>query len=238
MNLHPCSQSGNALWFILLAVALLGFLTAIVSRTSSSVEQSGSVEQARIKAAALIRYTTSIQAAVQQMTINGGVSENDLDFKALGGPYDNPACTEDRCDVFSMEGGGISYRPAAEVLVAPGFTGAWVVSGSNRIGEQGCDTADVRCNELLLLLPGVPEQTCLQVNALQDVDNPSEAPPRQNGVLLTPAFSGTFSAVNPNIIGGSNATNESSQLKGKSTGCLYDFGAGNHTVFYQVLIAR
>ena len=42
------NESGNALWFILIAIALLAALTVVVTRSSDTVEQSGDVERQRI----------------------------------------------------------------------------------------------------------------------------------------------------------------------------------------------
>ncbi len=229
---------GNALLFVLMAVALLGILTAVISRTSTSVEQTGNVEQARVKAAALLRYTQGLEVAIQQMVTNGGTSESVLEFAALGEGYDNPNCAEEKCDPFKLGGGGMAYRNAADILAIPGFTGKWAVSGQNRVYQMGCNDESESCNDLLLVIKDIPKMLCLEINRLGDTDNPGGDAPRQNGIILETPYTGTFSQLHAHIIGGPDANNESPQLQGKSSGCAYDFTNTKSYVFYQVLLAR
>lgn len=236
---RPCntsktdSESGNILWFLLLTVALLAMLTFIVSRNSGTVNQSGRAEQDRIRASSLLRYTKLIETAVQKMVLNDGISENDLDFIALGAAHDNTNCASAYCEVFNVEGGGVDYQSAADILGDESFTYNWHISTGNRVGGMGCDDASANCKELLLLLEGVPESLCLQVNKILDIINPSGALPQQNAVDVGPEYTGSFTANAANeYIGGTNATNEAPQVRGQQAGCVYEFGGGSNTVFY------
>ena len=233
------NDTGNALWFILIGVALLGFLTALMSRNSGSVDQAGDIEQARIKAAALLRFAKSVENTVQTMMMNG-VSENDLDFVAIGAAHDNTNCTDSACEVFHVKGGGIKYRSPAAVLGDSNHTESWHVSTENRVYQFGCDTANNRCTELLLFAKDIPKAVCLQVNKIQNITNPSGDAPRQLEILEGAAYTGAYSTtINAVSLGGTNATDEAPQVKGKSAGCVFEFGSGqNNYFFYQVLIAR
>ena len=64
-------QKGNALWFILIIVVLFGALSAALSRNTGKVNQAGDIEQARVRATAILRYTTSVETSVQKMMIEG-----------------------------------------------------------------------------------------------------------------------------------------------------------------------
>ncbi len=233
------NQNGNALWFILLAVALLGFLAGAVSRNSSSVNQSGSVEQARIKASALLRYSKSVETAVQQMMLNG-ISENDLDFVAINAAHDNSNCSDAECEVFDIKGGGIQYRSVANILSDSSHSDIWHVSTENRVYQFGCDDADNGCTELLLLAKNIPKAICLQINKIQGITNPSNDAPRQSEILEGSEFTGSYSStINSVSIGGTNTTNEAPQVKGKEAGCVYEFGSSQNIYhFYQVLVSR
>ena len=233
------NQHGNAIWFILLAVALLGFLTSVVSRSSSSVNQSGSVEQARIKASSILRFSKSIEKTVQQMILNG-VSENDLDFLAISAAHDNTNCTTTECEVFNVEGGGIAYETPAGLLNDSTFTNIWHVSTGNQVYQFGCDTVNNSCTELLLLVEDIPKDVCLEINKIQGIANPSGDAPQQRWLLTGAAFTGPYSTtINADQIGGTDAINEAPQLKGKAAGCFYEFGSGSPKYnFYQILIAR
>ncbi len=227
------SESGNILWFLLLTVALLGMLTFIVSRNSGTVNQSGRTEQDRIRASSLLRYTKSIEIAVQKMTLNDGISENDLDFIAISAGHDNTNCSISSCEVFHVEGGGVDYQSAADILGDSSFVNNWHISTGNRIGGMGCDDASANCKELLLLLEDVPDSICLQVNKILNITNPSDALPQQNEVDVGVEYTGSFTANTANeYIGGTNATNESPQVRGQQAGCVYEFGSGQNNVFY------
>ncbi|MDH5722867.1 MAG: hypothetical protein OEY94_06065, partial [Alphaproteobacteria bacterium] len=234
------SESGNILWFLLLTIALLGMLTFIVSRNSGTVNQSGRVEQDRIRASSLLRYTKSIEIAVQRMVLNEGISESDLDFVAISAGHDNTNCNTTSCEVFNVQGGGVDYRSAADILGDTGFANNWHISSGNRVGGMGCDDASANCKDLLLLLEDVPESICLQVNKILNITNPSGALPQQFEVDVGPAYTGSFSTNAANeYIGGANALNESPQVRRQQAGCIYEFGTAQNNVFYyHVLLPR
>lgn len=237
---HLSNQAGNAIWFILLAVALLGFLTALISRSGSNVNQTGDFERDRIKAAALLRYAQSIQNTVQTMMLKG-VSENDLDFIAIdAATYDNPNCNDTYCNVFHVEGGGIPYQSASDILKLSGYSDDWRVVTGNRLYQFGCDDVSASCTDLLLLAPDIPQDICIAINRIQDIENPSDDAPRQIDVSDDTEYTGAFPNVEPNaLIGGTNVSNEAPQVRGKAAGCVYVFGGGANTYhFYQGLIIR
>ncbi len=233
------SQKGNVLWFILITIALFGALAAVLSRNSSSVNQTGNVEKARITAAALLRNAKSIENAVQRMILNG-ISESDLDFVAISPSHDNVNCSSAECEVFNVAGGGIAYKSPAKIIGDASYSGNWIVSTQNLVYQQGCDALNSGCSELLLLAADIPKSVCLQVNAIQKITNPSGDAPQQQEILDGETFTGTYSStINSRLIGGTDAVNEAPQLNGKSAGCLFEFGSGqNKYYFYQVLLAR
>lgn len=232
-------ESGNALLFILLVVALLGFLTAVISRNTSSVDQAGDIEQARIKASSLLQYTQSIETAIQNMMLQG-MSVNDLDFVRIGAAYNNTNCTESLCEVFNVEGGGIPYRSPAEVLGNSSINSNWHISTANRVHEFGCDTNNSSCTELLLILSDIPKTICLQINKIQGIDNPSGDAPKQNTVTEGDAYDGTFQSSGLNLfeIGGTDTSNEAPEVYGKQAGCVHEFRSEDRYQFYHVLVAR
>ncbi len=232
------NQSGNALWFILLAVALFGILTATVSSNMSQVEQTGSKEQNRIKALALIRYAKEIEAGVQRMYLNG-VSENDLDFVQMNATYNNPNCNSDECDVFAVSGGGVQLRAPEDILGNAASSTDWQLTDDNRVYRLGCDEHSFDCTELLLLIKHIPTAICLEVNSALGIENPSGDAPQMIGIQEGAGFTGAYNAANSYILGGPNVTQEAPQLSGKSTGCFYEYGGGqNQYFFYQVLTER
>ncbi len=233
------NQRGNVLWLILLTVALLAFLTGVISRGSSSVDQTGGVEQARIKASSILRFSKSVENTVQEMMMKG-ISENDLDFVAINASHDNTNCSSSSCEVFNVEGGGLSYQSVSDLLSDSSHSDDWFVSTKNLIYQFGCDTANNGCTELLLITANLPKAVCLQINKIQGITNPSGDAPRVLELTYGSEFTGSYdSAVNTTIIGGTDAVNEAPQVAGKSAACVFEFGGGQDTYqFYQVLIPR
>ena len=226
-------QKGNALWFILIIVVLFGALSAALSRNTGKVNQAGDIEQARVRATAILRYTTSVQTAIEKMMLQG-LSENSLSFKALGSDYENGYCTDESCEVFSTAGGGIPHRNLAS-LISDKTASSWIVSAQNFVYLAGCNDANSTCTDLLMIAPDIPEDICLQVNAVQRITNPDGLPPQMSAILTDIAFDGTFTPAINNAMLGGNGSSEATEAQGKSAACV-DVG-GTYT-FYQLLLAR
>ncbi len=237
LQAHP--ESGNVIWLILIAIALLGFLTAMITKSGSSVNQTGSFEQNRVKAAALIRYGKSVQNAVTQMILNG-VSENDLDFDAINASYNNANCPDETCEVFNVAGGGIPYKSAATIINIPNYSRDWEVVIGNSLYGFGCDDNDISCTELLMLASEISKDMCLAINNILGIDNPNGDAPRQQDITQGTHYTGSFSTIATiNVLGGTDATNESPQVFGKEAGCIYEFGSSqNKYHFFQLLVVR
>lgn len=232
-------QRGNVLFYILLAVFLIGGLTAMVSRSGSNSNQTGDFEKDRIKASGILRYAKSMEQAVQQLVTNG-ISENDLEFGAIDAGHDNTNCTTSDCDVFHMAGGGITHRPPAKALNMESYTEDWIVTAENRIYGFGCDDFSAGCTDIILVAPDIPKDICLAINTLQDITNPSGDAPQQKVFETDTKYIGTITAGDTDaLIGGTNVTDQAPEVKGKSAACVYEFGGtGNTYYFYQVLLAR
>jgi|GEM_PF-555908 len=227
-------QNGNALWFILIVVALFGALSATLIRNTGTVNQAGDVEQARVRASSILRYTTSIETSIQKMMIEG-MSESDLDFSQLGTDYENANCTDDSCKIFKTGGGGLPYRNLSSVISSP-TEQDWVVSAQNRIYLAGCDDADNTCTDLLLVAPNIPRMVCLQINEMQGIANIDGAPPQMGSFLIDEVFNGTYTGdISNDMIGGTNPASDAPQVQGANAACVE---ADNMYYFYQLLLAR
>jgi hypothetical protein len=238
------ATSGNALWFVLLGLFLLGALTVFLSRSGGSVDQSGDVEQLRIMSSEIFRSATGIEEAIRQMQ-SRGVSENDISFD--GGPSGYPDCGADDCKIFKSAGGGQTYKPpreiwldsaaAAESLYSTWFIPSHVCVESVPSGS-GCNTDGSGSSEdLVLILPWIRADLCKQINRDLNVDNPGGNPPMETGDAWSAGnvkFAGTFSD-------GSAIDDAGGALSGKRSGCFAGKSGstpngGYH--YYQVLIAR
>lgn len=228
-------QSGNVLWFILLAVALLGFLTMVISRSGSNVDQSGDIEHIRVKAGQIMRYGKSIEAAIQNMRMQG-ISENDISFQngTTSTDYTNGNCGNTDCRLFHTGGAGLSYQ------APPSGTNdgsEWIFTGANNVGTTAGPvgtTAAVTGNDLVMLLPNAKTALCIQINRELGVGTTGTIPTDATGIATT-EFTGSFANA-LNLIDGDPTPFE---LNDESAGCFTDTNADpDVTYFYYVLLAR
>lgn len=225
MKRHP--ESGNALWFILLAVALLAALTATISRSTDTAEQSGNVERYRIHASAIMRHTASIRENVNTMRLNGfGENEISFDVSFLSPSlYANPNCTAQDCVVYGSAGGGASYLvPSSDWLDAdyegdPGY-GEWEFTGANIVNGIGSANAD-----LLMYIGYLQPALCSQINNMLGISN--NPFPTDGDNFDTTRFQGVYAAA-PQVI---------DNMDGHESGCFRDEDGREYT-FYQTLIKR
>ncbi|MCC6598070.1 MAG: hypothetical protein IT559_04715 [Alphaproteobacteria bacterium] len=233
-NSAHTDERGNALWFILIGVVLIGALTMILSRGGSNVEQSGNVEQLRVKSSQLLRYGKSVQIAIEQMKLRG-VSENDISFEN-GSPATNvnAKCTNTGCKIFDAGGGGLTYRNFESLNDAT----PWIFTGANNVGTTAGPigtTAAGSGNDLVMLLPNTNQALCLQINRDLNVGTAGTIPVDSTGIATT-AFDGNFPAAGPIIIDGDGAPFE---LDGHEAGCFTDSAPDpDITYFYYVVLAR
>lgn len=242
-------ESGNALWIILLAVALLAALTAMISRSSDTAEQSGDIERYRIDASNIMRYTDGVKEAVSNIQLRG-FGENQISFENdfSSSDYTNPnaaGCLD--CLVYGSAGGGISYKiPDSEWLdpAESGNThyGEWYIPVKVCIpevgrGDAGCNADSVNDEELMIVLPWIKEGLCREINAMLGVTPTGDPPPQVSSAAFAagyPIFTGSLAGESAELIDGPDA------LEGVEAGCFEGSGTPPSGTFhfYQVLIKR
>jgi hypothetical protein len=229
------SQSGNALWFILVAIILLGVLTMLLSRSGNYVTQSAEPERLRIMESQLVRYAKGLESAIEQMKIRG-TSDDDISFQntITAANYANADCTKTDCKVFDAGGGGQDYRAAASGV---NDGSQWVFTAHSNIGSTANPvgtTAAGSGNDIIMILPNVNPDLCIQINRDLRVGTPGTLPQESSALDLTP-FTGTYDAGALRVIDGG----VSHELDGKSAGCFIATAPNpDVTYFYYVLLAR
>lgn len=227
-------ESGNALWFILIAIVLVGLLTIVLSRSSTSVDQGGDFEQMRVQASQILRTVKSYEAAIQQMR-GRGVSEGDISFENGPSGYTNANCSIEDCRVFGL-GGGLTYT--APPAAAGG--GDWIFTGANNVGDTTGYTGTTAAgtgNDLLMMLENPGQSLCSQLNRMLDIDGipvDSSGLGRDGvtGDLL--AFSGAYQSDTLHVIDG-----DGGELNGKNAGCFTDTAPDPDVLyFYAVILPR
>ena len=209
------NSSGNALWIILIAIALLAALTLAITRSSDKTEQTGDVERYRIHASEIMRFSKGVEQALGQMRMRG-LAENDISFDGAGLPavYTNPNCADASCRVFDKAGGGVAYRKPGNKY---NDGTDWIITGSNDVVGVGSADAD-----LIMILPNIDEGVCLQINRMLSVTPGGP----DNDIEFTP-YTGSFVAAK-DIAG----------MNGAKAGCADNDGATYNFFYYQILLTR
>ena len=249
------NERGSVLWFILVGIVLLGALTVILSRSGSSVDQSGDVEKLNVQASQILRYARSLEAGVEQMLLQG-ISENELSFANADSTtdYTNANCDDstDRnypyCLIFDSQGAGLNYMVPNDRWLdasnsAETYYGDWLITGKSCIPEVGTGNTssncfnDIKAKELMVILPYIKKSLCMRLNKQANAKISTGNPPQDLGnawPATNAQYTGSFTT--GNAIGDSPVTD----LKDNTTGCFEGdtYPASGTYHFYHVLLAR
>lgn len=222
------NESGSAIFFIFIAVALLAALSFAVSQSSRSSGKSLTEDRARLAASEVIAYGDTVAKSIGQLRLRGitetGIRFSHPDADPAYGVYD----TTPRAEIFNPQGGGVLFRKPPPLAVS-NSTATYVFTGENAVESIGADCGTADCNELLITLSNVKPEVCQFINYILGYAGKSDPLPDDSDMGMTP-FAGTY-AVSDTI------SDESSFLSGKTAGCHLNAGTGEN-VYYQVLIAR
>lgn len=219
INAPHQNESGNAIWFVLVAVALLAALTMAMTRSSDTVEQTGNIERLSLQASDLMRYTKGVQTTIDQMLLRS-LSESDLCFHDSGwghNDYNGASCANPANQIFGLQGGGLAWRTFD-------FVTSWDIFGSHLV--QNLETSAPE----LIMQAQVSGALCRRINTMLGIVNPADEAPVDD-IMNIIRFTGSYTAAAPdNIIG-----DDAAELDGQATGCRKD---GANYYYYQVLIRR
>ncbi|MDD9899367.1 MAG: hypothetical protein OXT65_00110 [Alphaproteobacteria bacterium] len=247
------SSKGNALFLILIAVALFAALSYAVTQSGRG---SGSIdrEQQEIDTAEIIQYVGQIQHAIQRLVLvsgctvgNGGNLDPYDGTISFDSPswgsfiYDNVNAPGDNsCHVFDQAGGGIPWKRPPTSIQSMGGT-EYIITGElgiNGVGTTG--QADGYSSELILI-SWVTENMCVQINKKLGITNPSGVPPEINvgaGLYGLPLLG--FKAIGRGFVDAAvlgNGGGLAPELFGQQMGCFSNVGDAQD-YFYFVLWPR
>lgn len=228
------SQSGNVLFYILIAVALLAALSYAVSSSGRGSAQQITGEKARLYATELIEYTDAMATGVAQLRLRG-VALNSLCFDhARWGTadYNHAACGDDRNRIFHPDGAGLAWVNASEQAMDADASPdrLWHIYADNEVQDVGTTSGTAEGAELILLVDELDVSVCQQINGLLGVTDPDAAPPVDTG-YGTMEFAGSFGY--SETIG-----DEDAALAGKTSACFQKTSNPAKYAFYKVLSAR
>jgi len=220
-HIDPQKQRGNVLIFLLIAIFLLGGLTALLVRTSSNTDITGEAERGKITASSVMSYASGLENAVQAL-LSRGCSETQISFRVgTEANYNNTSApTSNQCHVFDVLGGAQTRRF---------FTDADAVSGTYSVEGIGTAATDLIFNNT------VPRDVCEQINLMLGIANNGTEGPPTDAMGGGTRFVGAYGAVPANA-----QKLETAAFTGKRSGCRHNNGTGVSAVyiFYYVLHAR
>lgn len=164
-------ESGNLLFMILLAIVLIGALTAAIQSTGQQEGTHIDRETLIIRASEVQRYASELERAVLFIVQQNGKSEADIRFAHpdANADYGDLSADADPTDqVFHRDGGAATYRtPPADINDGS----AWEFYAGTNLPEVGSTKAD-----LVAVLPNVTQAFCEKINELnqQDGDQPED----------------------------------------------------------------
>lgn len=239
------SQSGNVLFYILLAVSLLAALAYAVAQGGRSSLSGMSGERARLFATEIIEYGNVMSNAVAQIRLRD-YSDTQVSFENdIVSGYTNSNCSSDECKVFALDGGGVHYmRPDDEWLDAAQSAslryGEIYIHSQSHVVDVGSENDD-----LILFIPYLKKEVCMAVNKLLGIAPANMDVPREvyGPFALNIKFTGGYVQITDRKISGDATTGEPEILFGKQAGCTQASGGASVATagtyhFYKVLIAR
>ena len=189
-------NQGNALFLILIAVALFAALSYAITQSGRG---GGNIakEQALIKSAQLTQYGATVANAVMRMRIFG-VTETELCFNHADNhaDYNHAGCGDTANQIFHVDGGGVSYQDSAagmndgtewEFTSAPRVWG----TGTTDTGAALSSAAGTSNADLVMVLRNMDQNICAEVNKQAGITGI----PVDSGALDLSRFDGVFAAL-------------------------------------------
>ncbi|GJL85600.1 MAG: hypothetical protein DHS20C02_13750 [Micavibrio sp.] len=229
------SQSGNVLFYVLIAVALLGTLSYAVTNSNRGNVQQLTQDKARLMASEIIEYGNVLGNAVAQLKLRG-VSDTDLCFDDPQWPvsYNHAGCADNLNKVFHVSGAGAIWAEvnseAMDATATP--DNLWHFYADNEIEEVGTTCGNAACSDLIMVVDELSQTVCIEMNDLLGIVNPGDVPPTDAGLAET-LYIGAYG--HNNVIGDEVG---GAEITGKTAACYQKTGAPAEYVFYKVLIAR
>ena len=183
-------EKGNALFLILIAVALFAALGYAITQSSRGGGKNADAEKLSLQAAQIVQYAGSIKFAIDRMRYGWGYRDTEISFEnSTVAGYTNANCTSTDCKVFDTAGGGVAYDAPKEEWLdssqsAQALYGEWYFPVGVCIpfvgtGETGCQGDGLDNEELVLILPYVRKALCLEINDRLGITNSGGNPPNR-----------------------------------------------------------
>jgi len=220
-------QGGNALVYILLALALLGALTMLMGRQNDSSENIDS-EKAELLTTSMVAYAGSAKNAVDQMMMSGTAINNMVFLPPNHASFDTTGLVINK--LYHPSGGGLNYSTPDAAL----FTGTSTVPPPGWYIGRFNNTAWTltASNDIMMAAFGISQAVCASINY------------KTTGSANIPALAGTGNPatyfVDTAITGVANAafTNTiCAACEGYPAMCVSS-GGGSYYTYYNIISAQ
>lgn len=235
------SERGNAIVWILIAVALfaaLNYAFTSSSRVSTSVLSDA---EAEAYANEIIQYGNEVKSAVKKMQLLG-IKTEEIDFFSELSLQDtltevqwpnNPNCTTQACKVFNISGGGLQGKVFEKISIDDAYTSSAIPKEGHpaifrtKILGVGSDAQD-----LVLQIWGLQQNVCDAINNLLGKENLGDFNENFGSFGLASDY---WDLNNDNFI--QVLGDQNPNLVGQLNGC---FNQPSHAknIYFQVLISR
>lgn len=220
------NESGNVLFYILIAIVLFAALSFVVGgmMRGGNADMIGE-EQAKLYAGEILDYARVVRQAVQDVRISNGCTDTEIRFvNNVTSGYGTSVRSD--CDIFDPAGGDVRYAPPVDKW---GVGTEWIFSGRTPVLGVGTNDGTANASDLTIVLSDVNSTVCKEINNKGGIQNPSDNPPIDVGSLdTTTKFTGAYDTA---------SEYNAPEIDGKMYGCLQN-AAQTSNIFYQVLIAR
>ena len=225
---HRQYESGNVLIIILLAVALIGALTAAMQGTA---QQSAHIDKETLilRVSEVQRYASELERGVNYIMQNGH-SENDLRFAYPNAhsDYGDLSADSDTSDQIFDRLGGAAHYGTPPKNINDGST--WEFYGHTALPQVGSNAAD-----LIVVLPNVTQSFCERVNSIIGYDDTSQ--PTDSSICINGGASQRFDDTTQFDSSPNTVADATFSIKPSMQGCVQCTNDNSYH-FFHVLMAR
>lgn len=217
-------QGGNAMVYVLIALALFGFLTITLSRSNNQASgQDIDDEQAKLYASELMEYAASAQIIIEQM-LDSGSEITELDFII---PSDAGFNTPPHFHkIYHPQGGGLNHQATFNEAIHNGVGSVWAVNNQINVEWTKLDTDGItELNDVILTAYFVSRQICEIINEKITGDTTIHATTSLHADHFLPTGTTDFT------------TTECVNCNGRPALCVRE-GTSNNYSFYSIIATR
>ncbi len=202
------NERGNALFIILITIALFVALSYTFTQSMDTGAETVTQGQNILSTSEILDYAKDIERAVHRISAKE-CSESDINFDnpVVAGYTNASAPVDNSCDIFDTNGGGLIWQSPSNDL---NDGSEWIVNGTIRMLNLGSAVS-----ELVILLPNLTQERCIQLNNRLNIDNPANVPPKGDDAFTKGKFTGSFSVADD--IGGFDT-----EILDKTTYCFWE----------------